>query len=60
MTIRTLVKKLQKCENQNATVHIVCGTDDDDVFDTTVFRVFSDHSGDGYQDLFVPAKKVGL
>jgi hypothetical protein len=65
MTIKTLIKKLSKCENQNAVVHIVCGSEspaasEDDIFDTTKFQVFSDHSEDGYQDLFILDKHVGL
>jgi hypothetical protein len=65
MTIKTLIRKLSKCENHNAQIHIVCGSaspgaSDDDIFDTTKFVVFSDHSDDWYQDLFILDKHVGL
>ena len=53
MTIKGLIKQLSKCQNQDANVHIVLGTDDDDIFDTTRFSVVSDHSDDDYQDLFI-------
>jgi hypothetical protein len=58
MKIRELREKLFNCENQDATVHIVLGTDDDDIFDVTNFEVFSDHSDDGYQDLFIHLDNV--
>ena len=53
MTIKKLIEELSKCENQDAEIHIVLGNDDDDIFDTTDFEVFSDHSYDDYQDLFI-------
>jgi hypothetical protein len=53
MTIKELREKLFNCENQDAIVHIVLGDDDDDIFDVTDFEVFSDHSYDNYQDLFI-------
>jgi hypothetical protein len=65
MKIKKLIAQLLKCVNQDAEVHIVCGSEnpgagEDDVFDTTKFEVFSDHSDDGYQDLFILDKAVGL
>lgn len=53
MTIKELIEKLLQCQNQDANVHIILGDDDDDIFDTTDFEVFSDRSDDNYQDLFI-------
>ena len=53
MTIKKLIKELSKCQNQEAEIHIVIGDDDNNIVDTTDFEVFSDHSDDGYQDLFI-------
>jgi hypothetical protein len=58
ITIKKLIQELSKCKNQDAIVHIVLGDDDNDVFDTTQFEVFSDHSDSGYQDLFIHTDNV--
>jgi hypothetical protein len=58
MTIRELRAKLFECVNQDAKVNIVLGDDDNDIFDTTEFEVFSDHSGDDYQDIFIHIDKL--
>ena len=54
MKIKTLIKELQQCVNPDADVHIVCGGESD-LFDATKFYVSSDHSDDGYQDIFISA-----
>lgn len=52
MKVSELIEQLQKLENKDATVHIVVGGDDDDKYDTTNIEVWSDHTDDGYQDIF--------
>jgi hypothetical protein len=53
MTIATLIKKLQKYENQKAKVLITVGTEDNDSLSTSDFVCFSDTSADGYVELFI-------
>lgn len=53
MTIKDAIAQLSKCQNQDAELHIVIGDDDNDIVDTANFVVFSDHSDDDYQDLFI-------
>lgn len=59
MTIKELIAELQKRKNQEAAVHIVYGSDDEDIFDVTKFEVFSDHSDDGYQEIFIHETQRG-
>lgn len=58
MTIKELIEQLSKCKNQDANVHIVLGNDDNNIFTSTDFEVFSDHSGDGYQEIFIHTDTV--
>ena len=58
MTIKELRQELFNCKNQEAEVHIVIGDEDSDIIDTTLFKIFSDHSEDNYQDLFIHLDNV--
>lgn len=56
MKIKTLIKKLQKYENQNAKVLITIGNEDVDNLSTSEFECFQDTSDAGYIELFINEK----
>lgn len=53
MTIKKLIKKLQKCGNQNASVYIVSGDYDYDFIDTKDFKIISKNCKKGRIELYI-------
>jgi hypothetical protein len=58
MKIKNLIKILKKYENQNADIILTIGNEDNDIFSTKHFEVFSDTSADGYTEFFASENAI--
>lgn len=57
MTIKDLIKGLQKYQNQEARVLITVGNEDYDRLSTSEFELFQDTSDVGYVEIFIDEEK---